>query len=234
MVTWEEIDRAIDRIVIEHLELAHVDQPPVEPIRIADALAMTAQLDAALPGRGERRTVNGSSMILIRPDQRPEREHFALAHEIGEEAAVDLLVDRLDLAGPSDRWREELANRFAGRLLCPVHWLRDAVRTVGDDLFELKRVFSTASHEAIARQMLQLDVPTVLTVIDDGVVQRRMGNVPHQQTLDPLENRVWTLCQAGRRSVEESSNSLRVQGWPVHEAGWLREILRTTGLDESP
>jgi hypothetical protein len=232
MVSSEEIVRAVDEVVRECLQQAGIETPPVDPVEIAEALGLVTQRDAALPGRGERRTIAGRSLILIRPEQRDERECFAIAHEIGEEVAAGRVITRLGLDEGITRWREELANLFAARLLCPADWLRECLLEHGDDLRILKAEFATASHEVIARGLLSLPVPTVITVIDNGAVTWRRGNANCPQRLCEFEHDVWQAAHWTGDDQSEQHGSLRVQAWAIHEEGWRREILRTTRLDE--
>lgn len=231
MVRNEELLQVVDEAVQECLAAAGIDGPPVDPAEVAQALGLAAQWDAALGGRGERRTVGGRSVILIRPDERDERECFALAHEIGEELS-NRIAERLDVCVDSERWREDLANLFAGRLLCPFGWLQEITSTGGVDLRNLKEVFATASHEVISRQLIWLPVPSVITIIDNGTIRTRMGNVAHTRRLTPGEDRVWRGCHESGEDIDHAAGLLRVQAWAIHEQGWRREILRTTRLDE--
>ena len=64
--------------------------------------------------------------------------------------------------------RESVANQLAGRLLLPVAWFKPKAVRAGWDLFELKREFSTASHELIARRMLDFEPAVMITVFDHG------------------------------------------------------------------
>jgi hypothetical protein len=232
MVSHEETVRAVDEVVRECLEQAGIAAPPVDPVEVAHALGLITQRDAALPGRGERRTIAGRSLILIRPEQRDERECFAIAHEIGEEIAAGRVIDRLGLDEGITRWREELANQFAARLLCPADWLRESLRAGGDDLRILKDQFATASHEVIARGLLSLPIPTVITVIDNGAVTWRRGNAYCPRRLCEFEHELWQAAHCTGEDQESRHGSLRVQAWAIHEDEWRREILRTTRLDE--
>jgi len=232
MVLLAEMVRAVDEVVCECLDVAGINQPPVDPAEVAHALGLVTQRDAALPGRGERRTIGGQSLILIRPERRDERECFAIAHEIGEEVAAGRVIERLGLDDETTRWREELANRFAARLLCPSHWLRECIAERGDDLRLLKEEFATASHEVIARQLLVLEMPTVITVIDNGAVTSRLGNTSCPRRLSEQEQDVWQVAQRTGVDQDQQCGNLRVQAWAIHEADWQREILRTTRLDE--
>lgn len=232
MVQYEETVRAVDEVVRECLRRAGIEAPPVDPVEVAEALGLVTQRDAALPGRGERRTIAGRSLILIRPEQRDERECFAIAHEIGEEIAAGEIIRRLGLHEGITRWREELANLFAARLLCPADWLRACLRDDGDDLRMLKEQFATASHEVLARRLLSLPIPTVITVIDNGAVSSRCSNTHCPPRLCDFEHEIWQTAHRTSEDQDTTRCSLRVQAWAIHEDQWRREILRTTRLDE--
>ncbi len=230
MTTADELT-AVDEVVHRYLRRAGINRPAVDPLRVAERLGIGAQWDGSLPGRGERRLVGGRSLILVRPDERDEREHFAIAHEIGEERAVADILELLDDGATDARRREQLANLFAGRLLCPRPWFNREVERVGFHLRKLKRTFHTASHEVIARQFLQDDVPCVITIVDQGRVCTRLGNVAHDRRLSPLEQRVWERCHRTSRRVRRRQDGMCVEACAVHERDWKREILRTTEMN---
>src|SRR5262245_25569322 len=148
----EEIHDAVDRAVAELLDDAGVTAPPV------DTLAL-AQRHLGL-------------VVRLKPDLTPEQRQYAVAQEIGRVGRDDLL-ERLGL-DPQERrpglQGASLVNLFADRLLLPTPWFRDEARASGFDLLALKEVFATASHEAIAWRMLDLDDPSVITVVDNGSV----------------------------------------------------------------
>lgn len=232
-IAVEELAAALDDVAGELLLAAGVDGPPVDAFRVADAIGIDVAWDDAQSGRARfvalednRRAPRTS--VLLRRDPRGERRHWALAHEIGEASAhrvfARLGVDPRE-APPTAR--EDVANRLAGRLLLPTHWLRAAARECGPDIAALKRRFVHASHELIARRMLELDAPVIITVFDDGRLTWRRSNVPGKvPRLSPLEARCQRQVHASGEPVvlDEAGNS--VQGWPVHEPDWRREILR--------
>ena len=73
--------------------------------------------------------------ILLRPDPRPERLQWAVAHEIGESCAYQvferLAVDPHE-APPGSR--EMVSNQLAARLLLPREWFGDDARRLAWDL----------------------------------------------------------------------------------------------------
>ena len=64
--------------------------------------------------------------------------------------------------------REQVANRLANALLLPRRWFAADGLEHDWDLLELKEHYVTASHELIARRMLDMRSPIVITVCDQG------------------------------------------------------------------
>ena len=127
--------------------------------------------------------------ILLADDPRPERRHWAVAHEIGEHQA-HLVFDHLGLS-PADAEpaaREAVANRLAGCLLLPRDWFLADGADCAWDLFELKARYATASHEMVARRMLEMPPPAIITLFDHDRPQWRRSNVPGRTPpLSPAE-----------------------------------------------
>ncbi len=231
--TVEEVAAALDDVAHELLLAAGVAGPPVDAFRVAESLGIDVAWDDRQSGRarlvalrdGER---SARTSILLRRDPRGERRQWAVAHEIGEASAhrvfAHLGVDPRE-APPAAR--EDVANRLAGRLLLPTSAFRAVAEANGWDIADIKRRFVHASHELVARRMLDLHVPVIITVFDaDRVTWRRsnvFGRVPR---MSPVES----SCQ---RRVHHTGQPLTVddagrivQGWAIHEPDWKREILR--------
>ena len=83
-------------------------------------------------------------------------------------------------AGSRAPAREEVANRLAGRLLLPTAWFLADAASGGWDLLALKSQYATASHELIARRMLECPPPVIVTIFDHRAVSFRRSNVPGQ------------------------------------------------------
>lgn len=236
----EEFSACLDAVVGEFLAAADWQAPPVDALELARRGGMPVAVDTRLAGRA--RTVHLSTArnaqqasILLRPEPRAERRQWAVAHEIGEQLAAQVF-DRINAspeeAGPGAR--ERVANLLAGRLLLPSGWFDVDARDCGWELPELKARYATASHELIARRMLDFASPVIITVMDQGTQHWRKSNQPGRvPPLTPIEAASWRQVHESGRAIAVADHDLRVQVWPVHEPEWRREILRTEWPDAS-
>ncbi|MEX0642434.1 MAG: ImmA/IrrE family metallo-endopeptidase [Pirellulales bacterium] len=237
----DEFADALDACVGGVLWETGVEQPPVDALVVAGRLGMVVAQDRNLPGRArfarladERGSECGQATIVVGPAERPEREQWAVAHEIGECVAYrvfDTLAVRPELAPPHAR--ELVANHLAGCLLLPRPWFAVDGSALDWELFKLKRRYSTASHELIARRMLEMRPPIVITVCDLGRVAWRRSNASGRPPrMLPEDLTVWRESHATglpcRAMLDSSATGLEsVRCWPIHEPDWKREILRS-------
>jgi Zn-dependent peptidase ImmA (M78 family) len=226
----EEVHETVDRMVEELLEAAGVPGPPVDAIKIAQRhLGMIVCLDRRQPQRGRAQRAGARRQIFLRPEPSEERHQWTVAHEIGEHFKADLLA-RLGLEPGQTRAMsgESLANLFAHRLLVPTPWLRDDAPACDFDLPELKARYATASHEVIAWRLLDLPHPCIITVVDNGHVHRRRSNAwPTRKELEPAEAECQRYVNHYSRPRVVARDGWTVQGWPVHQPDWKREVLRS-------
>lgn len=124
--------------------------------------------------------------------------------------------------------RENIANLLASRLLLPTDWFQADAIANDWDLLDLKQRDGTASHELIARRMLDFSVPVVISIIDQERLEFRRSNVPGRvPPLAPIERDCWREVHADGSCVGPLRiGSAVVRGWPIHEPDWRREILR--------
>jgi Zn-dependent peptidase ImmA (M78 family) len=226
----EEVLETVDRAVAELLEAAGVQGPPVDAIQIAQRhLGMIVCLDRRQQQRGRAQRAGGRRQIFLRPEPCEERHQWTVAHEIGEHLKADLLA-RLGVEPGQTRAMsgESLANLFAHRLLVPTPWLRDDAPSCDFDLIELKARYATTSHEVIAWRLLDLPQPCVITVVDNDRVHRRRSNAWRvRKELQPAEVECQRYVNHHGRPRVVSRDGWTVQGWPVHQPDWKREILRS-------
>ncbi len=233
-LTREELAVGLDAVAGELLAAAEMDRPPVDAFLLARRLGITVALDDGQQNRARyvrlsgRRPARSRPIILLRGDPRRERRHWAVAHEIGEYAAHRVFVHwGVDLGEVVPRAREEVANCLAGRLLLPTEWFLADARAGGWDLAALKARYATASHELIARRMLECPPPVIVTIFDHRVVSFRRSNLPGRvPPPSAAEMACWHAVHDAARSQRVDDGPRTVQGWPVHEPQWKREILR--------
>jgi hypothetical protein len=234
-ITAEEYAAALDQVAEEVLSEAGIERPPVDVLAVARALNIQVAWDDTQPGRARCVRLQGfngrpaRSTVLLRPDPRPERRQWAMAHEIGEQVAYRVFATLgVDPRLTPPNARETVANQLAGRLLLPWAWFAADAPACGWDLVALKAQYRTASHELIARRMLELPPPVIVTIFDQGQLHVRLSNVPGRvPPLSADEQDLWQTVHQRNESLETSSGTQTIQGWPVHEPGWKREILRT-------
>lgn len=237
-----ELSAAIDATAAEVLWEAGVDGPPIDALTAARELGLAVARDVTTPHRAayvrHRANVNsdrsGAGTIIVNRAERPEREQWAVAHEIGESVAHRIFA-RLGVSASeaTPTSREWVANRFAGALLLPRRWFAVDGRELDWDLLRLKQRYATASHELIARRMLDMPPTIVITVCDLGRVRWRWSNVTAwPPALLSAERAVWhhthtTGVPAAGQLHDADAGLESVRCWPVHEPGWKREILRS-------
>jgi hypothetical protein len=243
-LTREELSAGLDTVALAVLAEAGVEAPPIDAFEVARRLEITVALDDRQQGRaryvrlGSRRPARQRATILLRPDVRQERRQWAVAHEIGEHAAHRVFATwGIDPREVPVQTREEVANHLAGRLLLPTAWFAaDAVRALWD-LIALKARYATASHELIARRMLECRPPVIISIFDQRSLYFRRSNLPGRvPPLSPAEMQCWRAVHDRNHPHQAHAGPRTVQGWPVHEDGWKREILRAEveecGVDE--
>lgn len=234
-VTPEDLAAALDRVALDLLRRARITAPPVSAIALARRLDLEVVCDDRQAGRARFVRVGGPGRrpprgtILVRSEPRTERRHWAVAHEIGEAMAWRVFGDlRIDPREAPPECRETMANHLAGRLLLPTAWLAADGAACRWNLVPLKARYATASHELIARRMLEFPGLLIVTVVDQGKISWRrsnlLGRVP---PLAAVEKQCWRSAYDRGHPAECTEGAYAVRAWPVHEAGWKREILRT-------
>lgn len=241
----DEYAATLDRCAEDALWEANVDWPPVDAFVVAKRLRLRVTTNDALRERArfvrpqQHRSNRVNGLIVLGPEERPERRQWAVAHEIGEAIAYRVFETLgVDPAVAPDLERERVANALAGRLLAPRRWLNGVARDTEADLFALKEVFATASHELLARRLLECRRdPLVVSVFDNGqLTWRRWRAASGPPPMAPVERACREQSHARNEPAWEEplyadervvAPIARVRCWPVHEADWRREILLT-------
>jgi hypothetical protein len=93
---------------------------------------------------------------------------------------------------------------------------------------DCSRCYRTASHEVIAWRFLDLPAPCIVTIVDNDHIHRRRSNaVRIKKELAPAEQKCQRHVHEQGRPRIERADGWTVQGWPVHQPDWKREILRS-------
>ncbi len=243
---------ALDRCAADALWESRIDRPPVNAFRLAERLGIVVAQDSLQSSRARivrlaEPAAEPRDAILLADEPRSERRQWAVAHEVGETQAHRVFealgVDPID--APTSA-REEIANALAGRILLPIRWFNGVWQEADGDLPEIKRAFQTASHELIVRRALDcVRTPLIVTVTDQGNPTWRRWNLsgpaPPRSRLEADSelhaHRFNEPAWGDGRDEPSMANGApieRVRCWPIHEAGWRREITLTELRGDEP
>ncbi|HYV38951.1 MAG TPA: ImmA/IrrE family metallo-endopeptidase [Gemmataceae bacterium] len=232
----EELLAKIDAFVTDLLRAAGVEQPPVDAIQLAQKhLGMTICLDKQQQSRGRAQRNGGRPGIYLKPEPTVERHQWTVAHEIGEHLKPRLLqLLGIDPGETRAMAGESLANLFAHHLLAPNCWFASDAAALQYDVLELKQRYPTSSHEVLALRLLDLPEPAIITIVDNDHIYRRRSNAWRvRKQLEPVERECQHYVNYYSRPAVRRKGGWTVHGWPVHQADWKREILRSVVETES-
>jgi predicted transcriptional regulator len=228
----EDLLAAVDRAVDELLAAAGVTAPPVDVLTIAVGhLAWTIRHDDRARRRSAKRDV-GDGVVIPR-GMSTEQTQFAVARAIGAERKPDILRS---LGIPPREQRGLLgispAELFAEHLLLPAPWFGLAARELDFDVLKLQSLFSTTGHQLIAKRLLDLPEPCLITTVDNGTVVCRRSNAWQvNRRLSPAEDACRLDVERRGQPHHVRRDGWTVRGWPVPRSGGSRMILRAV-LDE--
>jgi Zn-dependent peptidase ImmA (M78 family) len=226
----EDVLAAVDGMITELLGAAGAQAPPVDAIQLAQRhLGMVVCLDRRQASRGRAQRAAGRPQIFLKPEPTEERHQWTVAHEIGEHLKSQMLqrlaIDPLQTRAMAG---ESLANLFAYHLLVPACWFAADAPVLDYDILQLKQRYKTSSHEVIALRLLDLPEPAIITIVDNDHIYRRRSNAwPVRKQLEPLERECQRYVNYYSRPKVMREGGWTVHGWPVHQADWKREILRS-------
>ena len=234
----EELIDAVDRLVAGLLERAGVNTPPVNALVLAEhhlgiPVEVVEPAEEDESGRRRPRARPSGGGITLTTDMTNEQQQRAAADGIARLLLPDIYrkVGVVD-GSESKQFVAHVRGLTVARVLIPGRLLRAALRDCKYDVPELHKRFSTASMEAVAARLLDLDDPCVIAVVDDGVVASRRGNrAPANRKLEAAEqecvDRVTELDLPHRTRIGEWT----AWGWPVPNRPFRRIILRAVRDD---
>jgi Zn-dependent peptidase ImmA (M78 family) len=231
-IPLEELAAVLDEIAADVLAKAGITEPPVDAAQIAKRSGLTVAWDDRQSGRARVVKLPGAAgaaapLILLKHDARSERQHWSIAHEIGETLAAGAFKQLgVDPQEAPRQAREHVANGIASRLLLPRELFRADAEACGWDLMELKSRYTTASHELIARRMLDFTPPIIVSVFDQNRRTWRKSNLTDRLPKpSPAEIECQRMSHESGRYLCSDGPSM-VRAWPIHEPNWQREIVR--------
>jgi hypothetical protein len=234
----EELVEAIDRLVAGLLERAGVTAPPVNALTIAEnhlgiPVEWVEPAEEDESGRRRPRARSSGGGIALTTDMTDEQQQRAAADGIAKLLLPEIFHKVGVVPGSeSKQFAAHVRGLVVARILIPTRLLRSALRDCKYDVPALHEAFSTATMEAVAARLLDLDEPCVIATVDDGVVASRKGNrsaetrkltAAEQECVD----RVMELDLPHRARVGEWT----AWGWPVPNRPFRRILLRAVPDD---
>ncbi len=238
----DEFAAALDACAAEVLWEAGVLEPPVDAFAVAAGLGLVVARDFAMPYRGRfvRLCSEQTPCRAGWHDRRRRRpsgpnasngpSHTKLAKASPTGCSSGSALHLTNRCRPPASW-SPIAWRTA--LLLPRAGSPPTAATCDWDLLALKERYATASHELIARRMLEMRPPIVITVCDLGRVHWRRSNVTARPPAIAAGRKFrlaasHTLPDCPRWQTLDPESGLQcVSCWPIHEPDWKREILRS-------
>ena len=232
-IPTEELAQTLDEVATGTLSQTGITEPPVDAFWLAQRLDLAVAWDDRQVGRARLVQFGGRqnrklAAVFVRHDPRHERLQWAVAHEVGELLAEKVFMElAIDSHETPVHAREFIANALASRLLLPKEMFSPDAVACRWDLLELKHRYKTASHELIARRMLDFSPPVIISVFDQDRLTWRKSNLPGRA---PRLARHEITC---RKGANQSGGACfdrgppKVSAWPIHEDERQREIVRT-------
>lgn len=225
---------AADVVSMQILDRAGYTSGAVNAAVLTRRLGFDIVYDRQQASRGRLKQFGRRRSIFIKPDQRPERIHWAICHELGECFAhhvFQYVGAQPDGCGPG--MREQVANFMAARLLLPGQTFFEDARACRESLPVLKTRYQTASHELIAMRLLDQESSRCLTIVDQGrITKRRANHFTCERSFLPIEQKCWQTSHDDCRDFELTDEVLRIHCWAIHEPHWKREIVMTMPVNE--
>lgn len=234
----DELFDVIDRLVNTLLERAGVTESPVDALAIAEEhLGIPVQVVEPVEdderGRPRPRPRPHGSGIVLSAEMGPEQQQKAAADGVARTLMPDILR-RLDIAPGTEnkQFAVHLRGLIAARLLIPTRLFRSAASRCKYDVLALKAAFVTATTEAVALRLLDLEEPCVIAIVDDGVVATRRGNrTAETKRLTVAEQECVERVMALDLPHRTRREGWTAQGWPVLGRAFRRIIVRAVPDD---
>lgn len=234
--TTEELMEAIDRVVLQLLQEAGIDEPPVPTIDLLQhqfnyTIAFQEEEEDEDPhlARYKRPPRKQSRQLMLNPAQSDEGQSVAAARACAREMLPGILK-RLGVVQGSDNRsvQNSLVSLIAPRLLLPGRWFEKSSRRANYDLIRIHEEFSTATFEMIAVRLLDFEDPMIISIVDDGAIALRKSNAfPVKRELVAAETDCLQKIQETEDPEKVRKDGWSVWGWPIPNGPFNRIILRS-------
>lgn len=145
------------RCALEHLKIAEVQRPPVDPEFIVRHNFGSTVARESLNGHGYSVNLGRiGAVVLVNQDDPITRQRFTIAHEIAHLELLRSSPSKVTLK-ESERWCE----RFAAELLMPRPWIERDIRSVSEPRF-VNAFFDLAKNYQVSLQAFAIRVCDVI------------------------------------------------------------------------
>jgi hypothetical protein len=234
----EELLDAVERLVAGMLERAGVTAAPVDALALADRhlgipVEWVEPAEEDDDGRRRPRPRAAGSGIALRTDMSAEQRQRAAADGVARHLLPDISRKLGVVPGSeSKQFAAHVRTLVLARVLIPTRLLRAALRDCKYDVPALHSVFRTASMEAVAARLLDLDSPCVIAVVDDDVVASRRSNFMQAgRKLEAAEQECVAQITALDLPHRARVGEWTAWGWPVPGRPFRRILLRAVRDD---
>lgn len=151
-LTRPEAFRIAEMQANRFLKLVNAQRPPVHDDTIAELPRLEVRRLMPFPVSGATQWTNGQWLIVLNANEPETRQRFSLAHEfkhILDHRFIDILYTRIP-AHDRPAFTEQLCDYFAGCLLVPRQWLKEAWGN------GIQRPADLAQHFGVSRQAIQV------------------------------------------------------------------------------
>ncbi len=235
----EELVETVERLVTGMLERAGITAPPVDACRLAEEhlgipieWVEPADEDDDSPRRRCFRS-SGTPSIVFTPDMSEEQQQRVAAEGIARHILPNLYRKLgLKYNRGTNALASHLRSVVVARILIPTRLLRLALRECQWDVAKLHERFHTASMEAVALRLLDLEEPCVIAVVDDGIVASRRSNFASvSRKLETAEQECVSRISELELPHQTRRDGWRAWGWPVPNRPFRRILLRAVPDD---
>jgi hypothetical protein len=231
----EELLDSIDRHIVQLLKRQGWDEPPVDALRLVEEVFGYAieYLDEDEDQEGSHQRGRRGRTLRLRMDLSPTGQNAQAARACAREMIPGILEALGVAPGTQQRGANtQLIGLIAPRLLLPTRWFDRDARRCSEDLERLKERYGDVPYEWLALRLLDRDEPSVVAIVDDGIVATRRGClIATTKKLTAAEELCLERVVEAREAVTVRKEGWTCRGWPIPDGPFRRIILRSVPDD---